>query len=101
MTNKEYINSPVGTKFLLKPNRYCPLAVWEFIPCSQPYGLNEEEQYERNLIRAKEKQWHKVLRHIRNTENGHECYLSAQVYNEFTPPNKRYWNTRGMHLIKK
>ena len=100
MTKEEFIESPVGTKFLLKPNWCTPSMVWEFIPCG-PYGLTEEEQYERNNIRAKEKNWHLVIRHIRNTENNHECYISAQIYNSTLPQKYRYWRTRGMHLIKK
>lgn len=100
MTKEEFIESPVGTKFLLKPNWCTPLMVWEFIPCGTPYGLTEEQQYERNHIRAKEKKWHQVIRHIRNTENNHECYISVQVYNDSIPQKDRYWRTRGMHLIK-
>lgn len=99
MTKEEFIESPVGTKFLLKPNRYTPLMVWEFIPCG-PYGSTEEERHERNRISAKEKKWHQVIRHIRNTENNHECYISAQVYNSSIPQKYRYWRTKGMHLIR-
>lgn len=99
MTKEEFIESPVGTKFLLKPNWCTPMAIWEFIPCG-PNGLTEEEQYQMNRIKARINDWHTVIRHIRNTENNHECYISAQIYNETIPQKDRYWRTRGMHLIK-
>lgn len=99
MTKQEFIESPVGTKFLLRPNWCTPLMVWEFIEYHGG-GLNEEQQYERNLVLAKENKWHLVSRHIRNTENNHECYISAQIYNESLRPQDRFWRTRGMHLLK-
>lgn len=97
MTKQEFLSLPNGTKFLMKPNECTPSAVWEFIDMTVG-EISNESAHERNLKYAKDNRWNKVLRHLRNTENNHECWVSA-CFKYDDEPKPRFWYTKKMHLI--